>query len=131
MQKKYPRNNWHNSFEAGPHIVSASWAILTCCTEVHTTRHFCGGVKGWGLVPSTPLGSSSPFPVPSLPLPLPSPALPVLSPPIKSRPINPAMESGERCKLPSAQSDDNNFNEFLESQLTKFQTFMPLSVISV
>jgi len=46
------------------------------------------GVKGWGLVPSLPLGSP-PFPVPFLPLPLLFP-----SPLLRSRPLNPSMGSG-------------------------------------
>ena len=59
------------------------------------------GVKGWGLFPSPPIGSPSPSrPLPFSflhpPLPFPSPYLP-----LEVGPLNPARESGERCKLPS------------------------------
>jgi len=68
----------------------------------HIQKYGLGeGVKGWGLVPSPPIGSPSPsrpLPFPFLlpPLPFPSPYLP-----LEVGPLNPARESGERCKLPS------------------------------
>ena len=51
-------------------------------------------MKGWGLVPSPPLGFPAPFRL-SLPLPFPSPPLP-----LEVGPLNPARGYGERCKLP-------------------------------
>jgi len=77
-------------------------------------------------------------PLPYLFRPVLSP-LPIPFPPLflEVGPLNPARGSGERCKLPQRGLQGaepqpklnlvggNNFNDFPESQLTKFQTFMP------
>jgi len=82
-----------------------------------------------------------PFPSPSF-HPLPSPFLPLPSPPhpLEVDPLIQLWSLRERCKLPqrglgrklnlvhfslkNLTSGGNNFNDFPESQLTKFQTFM-------
>jgi len=119
---------------------------MLCKKQGRIQKYGLGGREGVGSRPLSPLpfGPSRPLPSPTAPaLPFPSPPLP-----LEVGPLIQLEGLGERCKLPQGlprglgrspswnwiwyilalKSDiysGNNFSDFPESELTKFQTFMP------
>jgi len=103
-------NDWDNDWKWKRKPGTKSFEYLS--SNYSSSLLLRAGLRHWG--PHTqghggPSISLPSFPLPSLPFPfLPSPLLPYLSlplpsPPFEAGPLNTAMGSGERCKLPQCR----------------------------